>query len=55
MVVVPVEELHMQVHAGILGKALEEVFEHGRFDTAGHRRRKVHVPHEPDAVAGVAQ
>ena len=53
MVVVAVEEFHVQVHAGVFAKALEEVFEHRSFDTASHGRRELHVPHKTDTVAKV--
>ena len=53
MVVVAVEQFHMQVHAGVFTQTLEEVFKHRGFDTASHGSREFHVPHKTDAVAEV--
>ena len=53
MVVFTVEEFDVQVHARILGNALEEVFEHGSLDTARHCSREIHVPDKSDTVAEI--
>ena len=53
MVVIAIEQFHMQVHAGVFAKALEEMFKHAGFDSACGRCREFHVPDKAYAVAEV--
>lgn len=53
MVIIAIEEFHVQVHTGVFAEALEEVFEHASFDSACGCSRELHVPHKADAVAKV--
>ena len=53
MIVVTVEELYMQIHAGVFAEALEEMFEHAGFDATSGCSREFHVPDKADTVAEV--
>ena len=53
VVVIAVEEFHVQIHAGIFAKALEEMLEHAGFDSACSCSRELYVPNKTDAVAKV--
>jgi hypothetical protein len=53
MIVIAIEEFHVQVHASIFAEALEEVFEHASFNSACGSSRELHIPDKADAVAKV--
>ena len=53
MVIIAIEEFHVQVHTGVFAEALEEMFEHASFDSACGCSRELHVPHKADTVAKV--
>ena len=53
MVIVAIEQFHMQIHAGVFAKTFEEMLEHARFDSACGRRREFYIPDKTDAVAEI--
>ena len=53
VIILAVEEFHMQVHASVFAEALEEVLEHAGFNSACGCCGQIHIPYKADAVAKV--
>ncbi len=53
VVILAIEEFHMQVHASVFAEALEEMLEHAGFNSACGCCGQIHIPYKADAVAKV--